>query len=79
MAPFKLITDTAADFLTSPKTRKLLSPFTEKARSMAEAAALLEMKFSALHRRVRQMVELGVLGTTHQETQADTSSSFTEQ
>ena len=35
---------------------------------MVEAAALLEMKFPALHRRVRQMVKLGLLEVTHEET-----------
>ena len=33
---------------------------------MAEAAALLEMKFPALHRRVRQIVKLGLLEVTHE-------------
>ena len=69
MTTSRLISDTtAADFLTSPKTRHLLSPFMEQARSMAEAAALLEMKFPALHRRVRQMVKLGLLEVTYEET-----------
>ena len=35
---------------------------------MAEAAALLEMKLPALYRRVRQMVKLGLLGVSREET-----------
>lgn len=71
MITSKLVTDTpAAEFLTSPKTRYLLSPFMEQERSMAEAAALLEMKFPALHRRVRQMVKLGLLEVSREETRA---------
>ena len=40
----------------------------DEARSMAEAAALLEIKLPALHRRVRQMVKLGLLEVSREET-----------
>ena len=70
MTQIKRIIDTAAaDFLTSPNTRSLLGPFINEERSMAEAAALLEMKLSTLHRRVKQMIALDLLEVTREAVQ----------
>ena len=65
-----IVTDTAAaDFLASPNTRYLLGPFFRGESSLSDAAAALGgMKLNTLHRRVRQMVGLGLLEETRTET-----------
>lgn len=65
-----VVTDpAAADFLASPNTRSLLGPFLQGETSLSDAAAALGgMKLSTLHRRVRQMVTLGLLEETRTET-----------
>lgn len=67
--PFVVTDPAAADFLASPNTRHLLGPFFQGEATMSDAAAALGgMKLNTLHRRVRQMVKLGLLEETRLET-----------
>lgn len=64
----RTITHTAtADFLTNPETRALLSPFMAREITMSEAAKELGLELNTLHRRVRQMLELGLLEVTRED------------
>jgi hypothetical protein len=64
-----ITTTAAADFLTSPKTRFLLGPFMQGERTMKEAAEALRpgAPLSTFHRRVKQMLELGLIEVVRQE------------
>ncbi len=67
--PFVVTDPAAADFLASPNTRSPLGPFFGGESSLSGAAAALGgMKLNTLHRRVRQMVGLGLLEETRTET-----------
>ena len=67
--PYVVTDPAAADFLASPNTRYLLGPFFRGESSLSDAAAALGgMKLNTLHRRVRQMVGLGLLEETRLET-----------
>lgn len=65
-----VVTDpAAADFLASPNTRYLLGPFLHGETTMSEAAPMLGgLGLNTLHRRVKQMVRLGLLEHTRSET-----------
>ena len=64
----KVITDVVtANFLTNPETRHLLAPFMAQETPMAEAAKALGVELNTLHRRVGQMLELGLLELTREE------------
>ena len=67
--PYVVTDPAAADFLASPNTRYLLGPFFRGENSLRDAAAALGgMKLNTLHRRVRQMMTLGLLEETRTET-----------
>ena len=69
--PYVVTNPAAADFLASPNTRYLLGPFFRSESSLSDAAAALgAMKLNTLHRRVRQMVTLGLLEETRLETRS---------
>lgn len=62
------ITDkAAANFLTSPETRFLLGPFMRSETAMNDAAKALGMEPNTLHRRVQQMLALGLIEVTREE------------
>ena len=67
--PYVVTDPAAADFLASPNTRYLLGPFFRGENSLRDAAAALGgIKLNTLHRRVRQMMTLGLLEETRTET-----------
>lgn len=69
--PFVVTDPAAADFLASPSTRYLLGPFMQGETSMSDAAvALSGIKLNTLHRRVKQMLKLGLLEETRTETRS---------
>lgn len=59
--------EAAANFLTSPETRFLLGPFMRGETTMKGAAKALNMKLSTFHRRVQQMLALGLVEVTREE------------
>lgn len=62
------ITDeAAANFLTSLETRFLLGPFMRGETTMKGAAKTLGIGFNTFHRRVRQMLALGLVEVTREE------------
>ncbi len=67
--PYVVTDPAAADFLASPHTRYLLGPFLHGETTMSGAAPMLGgLGLNTLHRRVKQMVELGLLEHTRSET-----------
>jgi DNA-binding Lrp family transcriptional regulator len=57
----KVINPKAAELLTDWRQRRFLEPFVPGPRSMSEAANVLGVKLNALHYRVGQLIELGLL------------------
>lgn len=57
----KVVSSKAAELLTDWRQRRFLEPFVPGPTSMSEAADVLGVKLNALHYRVGQLIELGLL------------------
>lgn len=57
----KVVNPKAAELLTDWRQRRFLEPFVSGPTSMSEAAEVLGVKLNAMHYRVGQLLELGLL------------------